>query len=230
MSLVLDMREVVVDARPPYDTGLNRVSLSLAPGALCLVRVPDGAPVTPLADAACGVLDPEAGAVLFAGREWASCGAGEAAAARGRIGRVFERAGWLSNLDVDENITLAQRYHRRRTPEDTLEEARALARELGFDGLPAGRPAFVERDLLLRAQWIRALMGNPALLLLERPGRDMPARALDPLVAAVNQRRERDGTAVLWLTDVHERLADSALRATQKCAMQEGVLRPLDTP
>ncbi|HMP77013.1 MAG TPA: organic solvent ABC transporter ATP-binding protein [Kiritimatiellia bacterium] len=230
MSLILDMREVVVDARPPYDGGLNRVSLSLSPGELFLVRVPDGAPITPLADAACGMLVPEAGAVLFDGREWASCSADEAAAARGRIGRVFERAGWLSNLDVDENITLAQRYHLRRTPEETLEEARALARELGMSGIPAGRPAFVERELLLRAQWIRALMGKPALVLLERPGRDMSANEVAPLVSAVNKRREHDGTAVLWLTDAHERVADSALRATQKCAMEEGVLRPLDTP
>jgi ABC-type uncharacterized transport system ATPase subunit len=93
MSLVLDMREVVVDVRPPYDGGLRAVSIQLPPGGLCLVRVPEGAPSTPLADAACGVLAPEAGAVLFAGREWASCSADEAAAARSRIGRVFERAG-----------------------------------------------------------------------------------------------------------------------------------------
>jgi phospholipid/cholesterol/gamma-HCH transport system ATP-binding protein len=177
---------------------------------------------------ACGVIAPVAGAALFDGREWTSRSPDDAAAARGRIGRVFERAGWLSNLDVDENITLAQRYHRRRHPEDTLEEARALASELGIGDLPVGRPAFVERDLLLRCQWVRALMGKPALLLLERPGRDLPAASVAPLIAAVNRRREQDGLAVLWLTDAHERIADSELRPTQKFAIEGGALRALN--
>ncbi len=230
MNPVLDMREVVVDHQPPYDTGLRGISLQVSAGELVLIRVPDGEPITPLADAASGVIVPDAGAALFEGREWASRSADEAAAARGRIGRVFERAGWLSNLDVDENITLAQRYHKRRSPEDTLEEARALARELGIGGIPVGRPAFVDRESLLRCQWVRALMGAPALLLLERPARDLTANEVAPLVEAVNRRRENDGVAVVWLTDSHERLADSALRAARKCAIESGVLRTLTEP
>lgn len=228
MSIVLDMREVFLDSQPPYDGGLRGVSLRLAPGELCLVRVPAQEPVTMLADAASGLLEPHAGAVLFEGRVWSSCSADEVAAARSRIGRVFERAGWLSNLDVDENITLGRRYHARRASDAALAEARALAQELGLDGLPAGRPAFVDRETLCRAQWVRALMGTPALLLLERPGRDVDAALLEPLVRAVNRRREQAGTAVLWIADAREALDDSALRPTRKCAMEDGVLRPLD--
>ncbi len=225
MTDVLDIREVHLAPRPPYDVGLAGLSLALKPGELCLVRVSEGEPVTPLADVASGIVEPEAGAVLFEGKEWSVCSADVAAAMRGRIGRVFERAGWLSNLDVDENITLAQRYHTQRNPDEILHEARALAEELGLEGIPAGRPAHVERDLLQRAQWIRALLGSPRLLLLERPGRDLPAKELAPLIAAVNKRRDRDGVAVLWLTDSHERVTDSALRATRKCAMEDGALR-----
>lgn len=225
MTAMLDIREVHLTSRAPYDVGLAGLSLALKPGDLCLVRVSEGEPITPLADVASGLVEPEAGAVLFEGKEWSVCTAEVAAALRGRIGRVFERAGWLSNLDVDENITLAQRYHTKRDPAEILQEARALAEELGLGGIPAGRPAHVERDLLQRAQWIRALLGSPRLLLLERPGRDLPASELAPLIAAVNKRREQHGVAVLWLTDAHERFTDSALRATRKCAMEEGALR-----
>lgn len=225
MSLVLDIREVHMASRFPYQGGLSGVSLALAPGELCLMRLPEGAPISPLADLSSGLVEPEAGAVLFDGQEWSTLSADAAAKARGRIGRVFERAGWLSNLDVDENITLAQRYHTTRDPDKILNEARALADELGLGEIPQGRPAHVERDVLLRAQWVRALLGSPRLLLLERPGRDLPAPVVAPLVTAINKRREQHGVAVLWLTDSHEYVADSALRPTRKCAMQDGALR-----
>lgn len=228
MSNVLELREVFVEVRPPYDAGLRGISLRLAPGELVLIRTPEGAPVTPLADVASGLTPAEAGAALFEGREWTTCSAHDAAVARGRIGRVFERAGWLSNLDVDENLTLAQRYHARRDPAEALAEAQALARELGIAAIPPGRPAFVDRAVLQRAQWIRALMGAPSLLLLERPARDVGAADAESLVRAVNRRREQHGVAVLWLTDSHERLTDSALRPTRKCAMEEGALRPME--
>lgn len=225
MTRVLELREVFVDRKPPYDLALRGFSLRLAPGELALIRIPEGAPITPIADVASGLIAAEAGAVLFEGREWSTYSARDAAAARGRVGRVFERAGWLSNLDVDENITLPQRYHARRDPAEAWAEAQALGRELGLTALPSGRPAFVERGLLLRAQWVRALMGAPTLLLLERPARDLSAAQAEPLIQAINRRREQRGLAVLWLTDSHERLNDSALRPTLKCAMENGGLR-----
>lgn len=225
MSAILEFRDVSFREQPPYECGLDAVSFSLAPAELLLVRAPEARPTTPLADAASGLLDLAGGEVAFDGKGWAARSAGEAASARGLIGRVFERYDWLSNLDMDENITLAQRYHARRDPLEALEEARGLARELGFEELPAGRPARLERVVLLKAQWIRALMGKPKLLLLERPIRDMATADADLLVKALNLRRERDGTAIVWITGSYERLEDSALRPTRKCAMEQGAMR-----
>lgn len=228
MNAILEFRDVSFAEQPPYESGLSAVSLSLAPGELLLVRAPEGRPVTPLADAASGLLDLDAGEIIFDNKSWAARSAGEAASKRGLIGRVFERSDWLSNLDVDENITLAQRYHKRRDPAEVLEEARALAREVGLGEIPPGRPAQVERMALLKSQWVRALMGRPKLLLLERPVSDLPPTDIAAFVAALNLRRERDGVGILWITDSHEIVDDSALRPTRKCAMEQGAMREIE--
>ncbi len=225
MTPVLEFRNVTLPAHPPYDAGVRGLSFALAPGELALVRLPYGASVTPLADLACGVIDPEEGEVLFRGESWATQSADHEAVQRGFIGRVFERAGWLSNLDVDENVTLARRYHQRLEPEAALAQAQELAARLGLAGLPAGRPAAVPRGELLRAQWVRALLGEPALLLLERPGRDLSAAVVAPLVAEVNRRRAA-GVAVLWLTDDHERLEPAGLTPTLKFDLEDGNIHP----
>ncbi len=228
MSAVLEMREVSFAAQYPYECELNGFSLALEPGDLCLIAPPSGRLVTPIADVACGIVEPARGEVLLHGAGWAARSPQDAAAERGRIGRVFERSGWLSNLDVDENITLAQRYHRRHEPQEVLRAAQALAAELELDGIPQGRPAHVDRSLLLKAQWVRALLGEPKLLLLERPTRELSPAEGAPLVKAINRLREQTGAAVIWITGRSERMEDSALRPTRKCAMEGGALRDLN--
>jgi ABC-type ATPase involved in cell division len=225
MNPLLTFQHVTLEAGAPYDAGLRDVSLALAPGELALVRLPYGTTVTPLADLACGVIDPEQGEVAFQGESWNGQGADREATRRGLIGRVFERAGWLSNLDVDENITLARRYHERWEPAEALRQAQDLALRLGMSGVPAGRPALVPRGELLRAQWVRALLGEPVLLLLERPVRDLPPAWVAPLVTEV-QRRRAAGVAVLWLTDDHERLDPAALTPTLKFGLEDGNIHP----
>ena len=225
MNSVLEFSSVSMEERAPYENGLRAVSFVLEPGDLLLIRIPEGHSLAPLADVASGLVEPDEGVIRFLGKSWAEGYEADRAAARGRIGRVFERAGWLSNLDFDENITLAQRYHTRRDPAEILAEAQTLARELGLGDIPAGRPAHRDRAVLLAAQWVRALIGRPRLLLLERPARDLPGGAVDPFARVILRRREQDGLAVVWLTDSHENLDDSALRPTRKCAMQDGTLK-----
>lgn len=225
MSTILEIREAYFGEKIPYDCGVEDLSLSICAGEFYLIRLPLGSVISPLPDLAAGLLEPERGSVRFNGTDWNAMSADAASAARGTIGRVFERAGWVSNLDLDENITLPQRYHARRSMPDTLAEARMIADELQLGEIPPGRPARLDRAQLLRWQWVRALMGKPALLVLERPVRDLPPDAARPFFDAVQRRVEQHGLAVLWLTDAHEPLDASTLRPTRKYAMQEGRLR-----
>jgi phospholipid/cholesterol/gamma-HCH transport system ATP-binding protein len=170
-------------------------------------------------------LDLAAGEVRFLGESWNTVHRDKAPGLRGRIGRVFDEPGWVSNLDVDENITLSQRYHTRRPEPEIHEEARQRAQELGLTELPQGRPAFVPRAELRRAEWVRAFMGDPKLIILERPTRDLPEEWAGPLLAQVQKARER-GSAVLWIAGDQDDVDEIALKPTLKFAMQDAMMKP----
>ncbi len=205
---ILRFENASLAAQPPYAQDLTAITLEVAAGEAQLVvtdMLPDG---FPLADLAAGLVAPDEGRVYFAGTDWQARHPDEAAAARGRIGRVFEKRGWISNLDVDENITLAQRHHTTRPLAEIEAEALALAKQFGFEDLPRMRPALLRTGELRRAAWIRALLGAPMLLLLEHPLRELSNAAGAPLLAAV-QAACAHGAAALWIAESFQGLENS---------------------
>lgn len=198
-DIIVAMEDVTVETRPPYETGLAGASLVLRAGALAMVYIPEGFAYTPLADMVQGLVEPDAGVVRYRGEDWRVMDPARAAAQRGTIGRVFDQRGWISNLDVDENITLASRHHTLRPLPEIEQEALALAQSFGLPELPRRRPALLRRADLRRCEWVRALIGTPSLVVLEHPTRDVFAEAIPKLVAAVRAARAR-GAAVMWIT------------------------------
>jgi phospholipid/cholesterol/gamma-HCH transport system ATP-binding protein len=221
---ILELTGVTVESDPAsYDSPVWNVSLRLAPGELALVRLERGVVRLPLADAAGGLAEQYDGTAAFLGRDWRSVPAREGAALRGRIGRVFDGvgaggSGWVSNLDVDENIVLAQRHHTRRPAAEIEAEAAKLARMFGLPGLPRGRPAQTRATDLQRAACVRAFLGTPDLVLLERPARGVYPDIMPPLINAVRSARAR-GAAAVWLTDTPAVWADRGIRPTWRCVM-----------
>lgn len=221
--MILEFHNVSVPCPANADTGLDGVSFALEPGALLLVRVDAADRRSALPDVAQGLLAPVEGLVRFEGEDWQQMSAERAAAQRGKIGRVFEEGGWLSNLDVDENITLSERYHTSRPAADVLAEARALAVALGMPSLPAGRPSGVPRLELRRAQWVRALLGGPRLLVLDHAAEETPAPWREALLRQVTVVRAA-GTAVVWITSEPTQWQDSRLNATLKFELNNGMM------
>jgi len=204
---------VTVEVRPPYETGLKDLSFVVREGDLVAVFVNRGHAHTPLADAAEGLVELTGGKIMFLGDEWEALSPDEFARRRGRVGRVFEEHGWVSNLDVDENIMLGERHHTVRPEEEIREEAEALAARFGMDGIPTGRSSGLRRADLRRVEWIRAFLGDPALVLLEHPLRNVPPDAADGLMDVVSDHR-RKGTAVIWITSdqlIWPRIAEHAV-------------------
>src|SRR5437016_78669 len=99
--LILKFDKVTVSASSHYETGLLDISLELKSGELLLVRIERENERLPLADAAEGLVPGTQGGVLFRGEDWRGMSADRAAAQRGKIGRLFEDEGWISDLDVD---------------------------------------------------------------------------------------------------------------------------------
>jgi phospholipid/cholesterol/gamma-HCH transport system ATP-binding protein len=218
LASILKLSDVTIESCPQYEFGLSNVSFELKAGDLWLVRIEREDERLPLADAAEGLVPPTQGVVTFLGDDWRSMATDHAAAQRGKIGRLFEDEGWISDLDLDQNITLSQRHHTRRSEEEIMDEALKFARLFGLPGLPRGRPASVRRPDLRKAACIRAFLGQPALIILERPERGVYVDLIAPLINAVQSARRR-GAAVLWTASDPRIWDNPSLCATNRAKM-----------
>ena len=224
-EIILSFENVTLAAQPPYETGLSDVSFSLRRGELLAIRIEEGLARLPFADVAQGLVDSGSGRVAFLGEDWRAMSPDRSAERRGKIGRVFEAHAWISNLDVDENIMLAQLHHTGRPESEIAAEAAALVAQFGLGELPRVRPAVVRRADLRRAEWARAFIGEPQLIILENPTKDVYMDALPGLVGAVTAARGR-GAAVIWMTDDVRALSKVLPEATHKFEFRGAGLVP----
>lgn len=197
-DIVLQFESVHIEPSSDYEAGLDDVSFALQAGELAFVRTPRQGRLPPLADLAEGLPPPAKGRVSFLGDDWTTLTADRAAHSRGQIGRVFQGPAWVNNLDVDENITLRARYHSGLHAAEIHAAAADIALRFELSELPRTRPAWTTHENLARAQWVRALLGRPRLLLLEDPERDAAESATAAWRAALAEAL-RDGAAALWI-------------------------------
>jgi len=181
------------------------LDLSLRVGELACLQVDRQRALPLVGDACCGLILPVRGGARYMGRAWHRQNAEDAAALRAGIGRMSRSPTWLPTMTVAENILLAQMHHTREPREQLMEQAASLAGTLDLPGLPLAFPAEVSAIDLNRAAIVRALMGRPQLLILERPDAADPevtARLLDRVLIALDQ-----GAAILWLDHQLPRIA-----------------------
>ncbi len=221
---ILNFAGLTVASSSQYETGLSDASFTLTPGDLLLVQIERENERLPLADAAQGLLHGDRGTVSFLGDDWQQLGVDQAAAQRGKIGRLFDDEGWISDLDVDENILLAQLHHTNRSEAEIMEEALTLARVFGLPGLPRGRPDKVRRWDLRKAACIRAFLGRPTLIIIEQPVRGVYADFMAPLLNAVQSARRR-AAAVLWTATDPQTWKSVSMHATSRARMRGSELQ-----
>ena len=215
---ILKFSNVTVPTSSDFETGLADVSFSIGAGDLLLVRIERENERLPLADASQGLQPISGGTVTFMDEDWRNLSTDKAAARRGKIGRLFEDEGWISDLNVDENILLSQLHHTHRTEAQIMDEALQFARVFGLPGLPRGRPGKIRRWDLRKAACIRAFLGKPALIILEQPVRGVYADFIAPLLDAVQSARRR-AAAVLWTVTDPRIWKHAALHATASARM-----------
>jgi len=223
---VLAFDNVTVKEKRGRVRGLCGASFAIHRGELMLVRLAEDAHAAPLADAAQGLGEIEEGSVRFLGQPWQTLAPDAAAALRGKTGRVFESRAWLSNLDLDENVFLAESHHSRRPLTEIKAEALKLAGDFGLSGLGETRCHNVLPPDLRRAEWVRAFLGNPSLLILERPTRDVASHMTAPLEEAVSAACKR-GAAVLWITSNPRIWRDGAFNSCLRFALSGPELQPV---
>jgi branched-chain amino acid transport system ATP-binding protein len=177
---------------------LDRISFALREGGALSVLGRNGVGKTTLLASLVGHTTLHAGRIVFRDRSIERLRPFQRA--RLGIGYVPQEREIFPSLTVEENLSVAARPGTRWTRERVYELFPALAerrRNMG-NQLSGG-----EQQMLAIG---RALMGNPALLLLDEPLEGLAPVIVDALLAALHRLRENDGPAMV-LVEQHARLA-----------------------
>ena len=183
-------------------TALDRVSLHVAAGTLTAVVGPSGSGKSSLLAVAATLVTPDRGRVVVAGTETTGLGGAEKAALRReRVGIVFQQPNLLPSLTAVEQVLVMA--HLSGGP---ARAARARARELqdavGLADKADRRPHELSGGQRQRVNIARALMNEPAVLLVDEPtsalDHERGAAVLDLLAALT---RERSTATVLVTHD-----------------------------
>ena len=223
---VLEFESVYYETASDHFASVMDATFSLMPSDIMLLRIGEDNEHAPMLDMAAGLLAPKSGSIRFNGKPWSEMDPFEESRCRGNIGCVFETQGWISSLSVADNIYLSERHHTNRPDAEIHAEADSLAAMIDIEIRPGLRPDAVRRRQLREFEWVRACMGQPALLLLSFPERESASYAYDHLIDLV-ERAASMGAAVLWMTDDNSILNHGRLSSAMQCAIEKEQWVPL---
>jgi molybdate transport system ATP-binding protein len=193
------------------------VDVEVADGEVLAVLGPNGAGKSTLLRVLAGLLRADAGDVVVDGELWDGRDA-FLPSHRRRLGMVFQDALLFPHLSVADNVAFGLR---------TRGQGRAAARaaadgwltRVGLDGLGGRRPAELSGGQAQRAALARALVGDPALLLLDEPLSALDARTRLTVRAELRRHLAEFGGSTVLVT--HDPVDAMAL-ADRVVVVEEG--------
>jgi ABC-type branched-subunit amino acid transport system ATPase component len=188
-NAILEVRDVT--KRFGGVTAVNRCSLALAPGKIYGLIGPNGSGKTTLFNCITGLDPRDAGEIRFKGER--IDGLKPHQVARRGIGRTFQIIRVFPELTALENLLVVTRG-----PFETARRrAEELLRFVTLDRLGneyAGNLSYGQQKLL---EFIRVLMTDPELILLDEPAAGVNRTLLNELLAAIAQLRDGGKTILI---------------------------------
>jgi len=201
------------------------VDLTVADGEVLAVLGPNGAGKSTLLRVLAGLLPPDGGRVSVDGAVWDDDGI-HLSAHRRSLGVVFQDALLFPHLTVAENVGFGLRTRGVRRPERLASAGTWLSR-VGLEGLGHRRPAELSGGQAQRAALARALVGAPALLLLDEPLSALDARTRLVVRAELRRHLAAFGGSTVLVT--HDPVDAMAL-ADRVVVVEEGRVVQAGTP
>ena len=200
---------------------LSNVSVDFPEGRSTVVVGPSGCGKSTLLKIAAGILIPDEGEVFWNDRPVNRVGRREMMEMRRTNGFVFQDAALWANKTLGENLTLPLRVHDPRMSQDRMDGIVARAcRELGFDHPLGSRPAQLSIGEQKIVSFLRAVIGEPALLFVDEPTASVDHTVEDRMLAVIKRMKEK-GTTMIVVTH-SSKLA--SLVADHVVVMRSGVV------
>jgi branched-chain amino acid transport system ATP-binding protein len=186
-------------------TALSEVSASVHEGEVVGVIGPNGAGKTTLFNVVCGFVRPSDGSLTWRGQGLSRHRPHQLAGLG--IARTLQGLGLFANLTVADNVIVGADRHARawfgsalfalprsdRDERQLRDRAMAALTELGIadaaDRMPSELPYGVQKRVALA----RAIVADPALLLLDEPASGLSAAEMDDLSSLIRALSERMG-------------------------------------
>jgi len=213
------------------------VGFEVGEGELCALIGPNGAGKSTVLNAVSGLVRPDAGRVLFAGRDLTRTPAHRIAALG--LARTFQNIALFDHASVIENVLVGRHRHRRsgvvadllglpavkRAERDERDRARAALDSLGLGPQAERMVAELPWGLRKRVELARALASEPRLLLLDEPSAGLSDEERADMATAIERIRATGGPAMLLVEHdmgMVSRLADRAIALDRGRVIAQG--------
>jgi putative ABC transport system ATP-binding protein len=197
---------------------LRGASLTVAAGEMLAVMGPSGSGKSTLLHCLAGILKPDRGEVLFAGRRVDSMGEqARSTLRRDHFGFVFQFGQLVPELTAEENVALPLLL--RGTPRSqALGEARAWFAPLGLDGLERRRSGELSGGQAQRVALARGMVTRPEVLFADEPTGSLDSLTGEQVMELLVSATRQHGTTVVVVT--HE--ARVAAYAGREVVVRDG--------
>ena len=202
--------EKLVKTYKTGDQALKAVDLEIPEGQVLALIGPSGAGKSTLIRCINRLVEPTSGKVYLAGVELTGLSSGALRKERRRMGMIFQEYALVERLTVMENVLSGRlgyvgfwRSFLRKFPQSDVDEAFRLLDRVGLAHMADKRADELSGGQRQRVGICRALIQNPALLLV-----DEPTASLDPKTSRQIKRlicelcRERGLAAIINIHDV----------------------------
>ena len=202
-------------------TALNDVSMSIPAGEMFFLLGPSGCGKTTLLRILAGLETPDAGSVFFNGKDVAQLPAHERGAPM-----VFQNYALWPHLNVRDNVAfgLVERHVPKQEIEGRTED---VLKRVGLGGLGGRMPGQLSGGQQQRVVLARALVLNPAVILLDEPLSNLDAKLRVEMRHEIEKLRRDTNITFVYVT--HDQ-ADALALADRMAVIHSGKVSAIGTP
>ncbi len=181
-------------------TLLDNVSFSLTKGDNVTIFGPEGSGLSALFDIIIRGNAQFDGDVLYKGSSIKSLGYFELMSHKKEVGYIHGDYGLMSNLSVEQNISLPLEYHSSMSASEIKKHVGKLIYDLNLDHCRKLRPFDLTRSEILKAAFGRAIVHDPDLLYIEHAFEDQCLLNIKSLIDVLTERSRRPDKSLIMIT------------------------------